>query len=673
MRRTIFIKACMALLLGGSCLLAGELEVNDGLIIHLDAGEITGLSDGDSVMLWSDLTSDSLDGSVSPAGGWGAPEYISTALNGQPGVSIAASDLLVSDSGLVIPDVDAGFTIFMVATGDRSGATAERLLHFGDKSGTPGAFIACDLSTSSGADDAGSGARFNNGKMLVNSGNPVSEGFHIVGLQVGQGAAFSEVKYFVDSVEPQVFNNTSNTGNTVNFAAENNILALGSGILSGSFMSSDSYEGLVCEVLVYNKQLSGSELSLVNQYLFDKYFTQSLIIHLDAGTLTGLNDGDTVSLWQDKSTDDSVVGDAAAVSGWSQPIYKGDILNSRPVVRMQGSDMLASEVFSLASVDNGLTVFMVATGDTSGVSGERAMQIGQAASNGKHVLGIDLSTDTLESDGGSGGRFNGGKALVKGNNPMDTNFHIISMQIAQGGAFNSLKYCVDDLTPEVFDNLASGGNLLSLITTNNLLTVGTGVDASGTYMSSDDYSGDIAEIMIYNDMLDDEEMADVYDYLYQKYFYSIIRVSPEAIELEEGQSVILNIWLDIQPSANVVLTLEDGSEHSQLEIGSTELVFTPENWDQSQAVTVTAIDDVVLEAQRHTGLLKMTAVSQDSQYNGISKKKSITIVENECGRWGYIDGDFNEDCKVDIKDFVVISRAWLWCDPMKDDNCFNLN
>ena len=672
MRRNNFISACVGLLLSGSIAFASGLEVTDGLIIHLDAGDITGLSDGDDVNLWTDSTSDSVDGSVTPASGWGAPEYVSTALNGQPGISIAASDLLVSDTGLVIPDVDAGMTIFMVATGDRSGATAERLIHFGNNAGVAGSFIAFDASTSNGVDNGGSGARFNNGKVLVNAGNPLSEGFHIVGLQAAQGGSYADLKYYVDTVAPQTFNGTAGLTNTVNFAADDNILTVGAGILNGDYMTTDSFEGLVCEILVYNKQLTETELGQVNQYLFDKYFTESLIVHLDAGSLSGLNDGDAINLWQDKSTDDSVVGDVAAVSNWAKPIYKSDMLNSRPVVRMQGGDILASDVFTLANADNGLTVFMVASGDTSGEGGERALQIGQSTDNGKRTMGIDLSTSTTGADGGSGGRFNGGKALVRGDNPIDTNFHIVSMQIAQGDTFNSLKYCVDDLQPEVFDNLASGTSTLSLLTTNNLLTVGAGVDAGGSYMGSDDYSGDIAEIMIYNDMLDDAEMADVYDYLYQKYFYSIIQVAPGAVELEEGQSVVLEIRLDVEPASDVVLALSDGSEHSQLNIDTTELVFTPDNWAQVQTVTVTAIDDIVLETQKHTGKLVISAASSDGQYNGLTKRKSITIVENECGRWGYIDGDYNEDCKVDIKDFVVISRAWLWCDPMKDDNCFNL-
>jgi hypothetical protein len=48
--------------------------VTDGLIVHLDAGTITGLSDGASVTSWADsATSDTINGTGSQSSGFGAP------------------------------------------------------------------------------------------------------------------------------------------------------------------------------------------------------------------------------------------------------------------------------------------------------------------------------------------------------------------------------------------------------------------------------------------------------------------------------------------------------------------------------------------------------------------------------------------------------------------------
>jgi len=257
--------------------------------------------------------------------------------------------------------------------------------------------------------------------------------------------------------------------------------------------------------------------AVVQCFAFSVPVTEGLVIHLDAGSIIGLEDGDAVAVWTDLATADAVNGDVSVMTGWNAPIYQSAGFKGNAVVRMQGGDLLASGPLTLANVNEGLTVFIVAQGDQSGQSAERIMQLGSKAGTGGKCFGIDFSTDTVGADGGSGARFNSGKSLVRANNPVTTEFHIAAFQIDQGETYGALRYYVDDMVSEVFNNTANQGNTVALDASGNELTVGTGIAGNGTYYTSDDYQGDIAEILIYNSQLSQAQMQQMMDYLGAKY------------------------------------------------------------------------------------------------------------------------------------------------------------
>ncbi len=278
--------------------------------------------------------------------------------------------------------------------------------------------------------------------------------------------------------------------------------------------------------------------------------TDGLIIHLDAGSIRGLNDGDPVTIWADLSTSDSVNGNVATMPGWNAPIYQSNGLNGNPVVRMQGGDLLASNPLSFPSVNDGVTIFIVAQGDQSGDAAERILQLGRIASpNTGRCLGADFSTNTTGTDGGSGGRFNNGKCLVRANNPITTGFHIAALQIDQGETYGSLRYFVDDMTAQVFDNTANTGNVITFDTGGNELTVGTGIPSGGGYYTTDDYQGDIAEILIYNSQLSQGQMQQMFDYLTAK--YSIFQAwNPAPADGAIKQGVVNGANVDVELTWN---------------------------------------------------------------------------------------------------------------------------
>lgn len=279
-------------------------------------------------------------------------------------------------------------------------------------------------------------------------------------------------------------------------------------------------------------------------FAFSIPVTDGLIIHLDAGSITGLNDGDPVTVWPDLAASDAVNGNVSAITGWNPPIYRSAAFDGNAVVRMQGGDLLASSLLTLPNVNDGLTVFVVAQGDQSGQTAERILQLGSKAGTGGKCFGVDFSTDTVGADGGSGVRFNNGKSLVRANNPITAGFHIAALQIDQGQTYGSLRYYVDDMTAEVFSNSASPSNLVALDAGNNELTIGTGIATNGTYYTSDDYQGDIAEILIYNSQLTQAQMQQMMDYLTAK--YSIFQAwNPAPADGAINQGVINGSSVDV--------------------------------------------------------------------------------------------------------------------------------
>jgi hypothetical protein len=95
---------------------------------------------------------------------------------------------------------------------------------------------------------------------------------------------------------------------------------------------------------------------------------------------------------------------------------------------------------------------------------------------------------------------------------------------------------------------------------------------------------------------------------------------------EGGATDSYTVVLSIQPTANVTINLNSGT---QLSTSSNQLVFTPQNWNVAQTVTVTAVDDAVVEGN-HTGTIQHTVTSTDARYNGIAVNSvNASITDND--------------------------------------------
>ena len=291
------------LLLISSLAIAAE-PVSDGLIIHLKADSLTGLTEGQAVEDWIDIAiSDSVDGSVATAG-YGSPIYVSNSINGLPAVSFVRSeaDLLVSNTW-ILPDPLSGLTVFIVCTGGGSGVGVERAAQVGSAAGAVSKLIAVDVS----ANSTGSGCRYNNGFALAQgSNNPLTAGQYHIGIrQMAQNGGHGSLFYSVNDLEPE-YVYANNPGNKIVFDSAGNHISLGNGMSPDNGWYPDNFDGNIAEVLVYNKQLSMAEMSQTGKYLSQKYalpFTSATIAVETSGTMNVTEDGQSASFNISLTTD----------------------------------------------------------------------------------------------------------------------------------------------------------------------------------------------------------------------------------------------------------------------------------------------------------------------------------------------------------------------------------
>ncbi|WP_373533702.1 FG-GAP-like repeat-containing protein [Microcoleus sp.] len=94
-----------------------------------------------------------------------------------------------------------------------------------------------------------------------------------------------------------------------------------------------------------------------------------------------------------------------------------------------------------------------------------------------------------------------------------------------------------------------------------------------------------------------------------------ITITPTSTNATEGGTTgSYEVVLTSQPTADVNLAI---GNTSQTTTSASTLTFTSANWNTPQTVTVTAVDDTLVEGS-HTGTITHTATSTDTNYNSIT-------------------------------------------------------
>jgi Ca2+-binding RTX toxin-like protein len=108
----------------------------------------------------------------------------------------------------------------------------------------------------------------------------------------------------------------------------------------------------------------------------------------------------------------------------------------------------------------------------------------------------------------------------------------------------------------------------------------------------------------------------------------VTKIGDAVTATELGANGSFTVALAEAPSADVIVTLTgDNQVYGQAADGSMELVFTPENWNTAQTVTVVAIEDGLDEGP-HTGDIWLDAISDDPRFSGLMEQQAVDVTDS---------------------------------------------
>ncbi|MFC1659029.1 LamG-like jellyroll fold domain-containing protein [Pseudomonadota bacterium] len=263
---------------------------------------------------------------------------------------------------------------------------------------------------------------------------------------------------------------------------------------AGGAYPGEPLDGDIAEVIIYDRALSDSERREVESYLSNKWGvaaipTSGLTLWLDADDESTITfNGSTVSGWEDKSGNGNNVIQTTASS---QPTYVVAGLNNRAVLSFDGSDTLSKASVSTLSLfsQNETTMFIVNKQDFAQSSTPFVWNTG---------VGGRVSIHNPWGDG-----------IIYWDAP------ITSGRIYQGGHSAKTNWAVWGFVKE--SNTASrvyynGSSLFSGTYTSSPIPI-----ASAALDFGESFTGDIAEVIVYNRALNSAEIDAVEAYLADKW------------------------------------------------------------------------------------------------------------------------------------------------------------
>jgi hypothetical protein len=539
-----------------------------GLALWLDASQITGVGAGASVSTWLDASGGGHH--ATQASATNQPTYQANAVNGRPVVRFDGTNDYLSLSGTIVSGAQAR-TVFVVG----------KPTVIGNK----------------GFVDLGNGATTGGGFMVTPEyATRVSGGNAIWGPAATAGDATLVVVQLSGTTTSALSAWANGTALTLSGSTNATVATAGSGTVGGwtaAPVSSNSYNGDLAEIVVYNRLLDTAERQSLEQHLAAKYglsweqgtfptatptatstdvptatptsvpvdtstatatatHTASatstvpsssptpnsdvpltiadLVLWLDASKVTGLSEGAAVATWTDASGQEH---HGTQSSGTNQPTYRATAVNGKPAVRFDGSNDYLSLAGTIVSGAQARTVFFVARPNAVGNKG--IVDLGTGSTSG---AGFMITPEY-------GVRVNGGNRLWTP--AASTQTSVVGVVQLAGTSTTDLSMWVNG-SPCMPTSAAA-------------TTVQTGGSGSvGTYsavpIGSHNFNGDIAEIIVYSRALTANEQQTIEQYLFTKYALAT-SMAPDSI----GG---LLLWLDagqltgISPGA-AVASWPDGS------------------------------------------------------------------------------------------------------------------
>ena len=102
---------------------------------------------------------------------------------------------------------------------------------------------------------------------------------------------------------------------------------------------------------------------------------------------------------------------------------------------------------------------------------------------------------------------------------------------------------------------------------------------------------------------------------------------------ESGTTQSFSVSLTAQPLSDVVITI-DSNDEDEAVVSTDTLTFTPSNWNNAQTVTVTGVDDVIVDGDQTTTLtVAIDDSSSDNAFDGLNSQTVVvtTTDDDEAG------------------------------------------
>lgn len=490
-----------------------------GLQLWLDADDDQTVKEtANSVSQWNDKSGNGND--VTQGTGSAQPTTNVSTLNSKNVIDFDGNDTLVLPSALfTIPN--GANTIFVVCKRNTETGSSEKII---------------------GLSEAGSQ------RLLLDYGSVADAAFYQSRSASGDGAtqsgtntSFTTFSCFRDGTTQSISRNGATASTNASGADEPGIDAGHIGSLAGS---SAFLIGSVAEVIIYDRALSATEITSVENYLSAKWFSipfnsVNLVKWVDADNPnTIVESANLVSSWDDRSR---FSGAMTQATGTDQPLIIDDELNNKNVIRFDGTnDSLLGSGVGITGSNSG-TVFVVAK-PSSSTQDEVAWYLGDDGGLDRKTIQADVNTNAAQA----GYRFNGGNNLFS--SPFDGTFQVGTWIWPNGATLSDFDLYVDS----VLQTSISGGPL-SLDLIDDEFMVGAGRNNSGGLIRN--FDGDIAELIVYDKELSATERLDVETYLTEKWLNFITPTDLAGLQL----------WLDaddsdsIKQTSNSVFRWEDKS------------------------------------------------------------------------------------------------------------------
>ncbi len=233
--------------------------------------------------------------------------------------------------------------------------------------------------------------------------------------------------------------------------------------------------------------------------------TDNLRLWLDAGQ--GVSTvGNAVSAWNDITIGGNFVADnVSQANAGARPTFVPNAINGLPAIDFDGSnDALINGSTGLGFTGNpGATIFFVGNATSGGE--DRFVAFGDTGGSRSYQLGADPSW-----------RFNNGNNRFATTPLKNIGNFVAAFRIDAGDTYNQSEYFLNGLTPAASTGSGGGGNQANLI--DDELAVGAGWFAGGAFNNLNSFlDGQIAELIVYEGGLSDEDLNAVGFFLQDKY------------------------------------------------------------------------------------------------------------------------------------------------------------